>query len=268
MHVDTLRPLPDGLPPLQAAVFDFDGTISTLRHGWEGVMGPMMCELLAGDGPVTQDLRAKVDAYLDQSAGLQTIVQMQWLNAQLRAGGGAGLPDDPWYFKGEYNRRLMEPVNARIEEIRSGRKGPEHYLVRGALQFVAALREKGVRIHVASGTDDPDVRREAAELDALPLFDSVDGAPVGRAECSKEAVMRRLLQEHGLSGSQVLVVGDGKVEIALGRAIGARTLGVASDEERGLGMNQKKYARLKAAGADVIVDDFSDIAEIARRLRL
>ncbi len=30
-----LTPLPAERPPIRAVVFDFDGTISTLRQGWE-----------------------------------------------------------------------------------------------------------------------------------------------------------------------------------------------------------------------------------------
>ena len=33
---------------IRAAIFDFDGTFSTLRHGWERVMGPLMLEMISG----------------------------------------------------------------------------------------------------------------------------------------------------------------------------------------------------------------------------
>ncbi len=32
--------------PVKAVLFDFDGTISTLRCGWEKVMGPLFVEIL------------------------------------------------------------------------------------------------------------------------------------------------------------------------------------------------------------------------------
>ena len=34
---------------IKAAVFDFDGTISTLRCGWEEVMEPLMLECISGE---------------------------------------------------------------------------------------------------------------------------------------------------------------------------------------------------------------------------
>ena len=34
--------------PVRAVLFDFDGTISTLRCGWESVMKPLMLEMISG----------------------------------------------------------------------------------------------------------------------------------------------------------------------------------------------------------------------------
>ena len=59
---------PDRLPGgrVQAAIFDFDGTFSTLRCGWEEVMRPMMLEYIGG-GQADDALRRRVDEYIDQS---------------------------------------------------------------------------------------------------------------------------------------------------------------------------------------------------------
>jgi len=32
------------------ALFDFDGTLSTIRRGWENVMIPLMQEMICGEG--------------------------------------------------------------------------------------------------------------------------------------------------------------------------------------------------------------------------
>jgi hypothetical protein len=84
-------------------------------------------------------------------------------------------------------------------------------------------------------------------------FSVIKGAPERQVACSKEAVLKMLLQESGLPGESILVVGDGKVEIALGAESGAYTLGVATDEENLRGMNPVKWKRLQAAGADAII---------------
>ncbi|MFA7206489.1 MAG: hypothetical protein WC102_09180, partial [Saccharofermentanales bacterium] len=57
-------------------------------------------------------------------------------------------------------------------------------------------------------------------------------------------------------------IGDGKVEIALGRQVGAVTLGIASDEVMRCGVDNVKRARLIKAGAHAIVGDFERSEEI------
>ena len=145
---------------LRAAVFDFDGTISTLRCGWEQVMRPLMLECIAGDKEITPALENEVDAYIDESTGIQTIYQMQWLARRVAAAGG---PErDPWAYKDEYNRRLMLRVEEKKRALESGSAKPEEYTVAGAAEFLRSLRGAGLELYLASGTDDADVKKRPA----------------------------------------------------------------------------------------------------------
>ena len=251
---------PGGRERLRAAVFDFDGTVSTLRCGWEQVMRPLMLECIARGAVPSPELCAEVDRYIDASTGIQTIYQMQWLAERVAAAGGP--LRDPWEYKAEYNRRLMERVAHKKCAVERGEAPPETFLVAGSLDFLRALRQAGLRLYLASGTDDADVKKEAALLGADGFFDEIHGAPAGVAACSKEAVIKMLLEEKNLSGGELLVVGDGKVEIALGKARGAAALGAATNEETGRGVNEVKRARLLAAGADAITGDFTDLTAL------
>jgi len=241
--------------PVTTVLFDWDGTISTLRHGWEGIMEPMMIELLGDDSAEA------VRAYIDESTGIQTIHQMKWLAEQTRLRTGTAA--DPWTYKAEYNRRLMEPVSLRLSALRSGAARREDYLIAGGEALLRSLCERGVALYVASGTDDPDVRAEVEVLGLTKYFTKIAGAPLGVENCSKERVIRELLSA-GIPGGELAVVGDGKVEIAVGRENGARTLGVASDEDALRGVNEVKRARLVKVGADVIVGDFLELDAILR----
>ena len=83
---------PDG--KIRAAIFDFDGTFSTLRCGWEQVMRPLMLEVLSGGSAdaAPAELQREVDEYIDASTGIQTVYQMRWLaqRAQQAGHGVAG----------------------------------------------------------------------------------------------------------------------------------------------------------------------------------
>jgi len=245
--------------PVQAVVFDFDGTLSTLRCGWETVMEPLMLEMISG-GEAGEAIKEEVARYIDESTGIQTIHQMKWLAEAVRRRGKAEAKD-PWDYKAEYNRRLMLHVNERLSAIQSGQCGREAYMIAGSKELLNALKLRGVKLYAASGTDHPDVVRESKALGLYSYFDEVHGAPIDAEDCSKEAVLKQLIEGAGLSGERVAVIGDGKVEIALAKAIGARALGVASDEEARRGVNPRKVKRLTAAGADKIVGDFSDLRE-------
>ena len=66
--------------PVSAVLFDFDGTVSTLRFGWEAVMKPLMLEMITGKTGIEYDaaLEKEVDDYINESTGIQTIHQMKW----------------------------------------------------------------------------------------------------------------------------------------------------------------------------------------------
>ena len=237
---------------ISCAVFDFDGTLSTLRCGWETVMEPLMLECIFGEKYNEENVR-EVREYIKNSTGIQTILQMKWLAERVRQQGKT--PLDPWDYKAEYNRRLMENVSRRVESLVSGSVPALEYLIAGSEEFLRALCERGVRLYVASGTDHPDVCNESAALGLQKYFTLIAGAPVGEENCSKEKVMAQLLDSEGLHGDEVAVIGDGKVEIRLGCEAGARTIGLATNEREG-GVDEIKRERLIKAGADIIVGDF------------
>ena len=177
-------------------------------------------------------------------------------------------PSDPWWYKGEYNRRLMDNVRARLNALFAGSVARENYLIEGSEAFLRALVERGVKLYVASGTDHPDVVNEVEALGLTKYFTQIAGAPLGSENCSKEKVIAQLMESEGLKGDDFAVIGDGKVEIRLGREAGARTIGLASDEEKRSGVNPVKRERLVRAGADIIVGDFHGQAELVGFLGL
>jgi len=248
--------------PIKAVVMDFDGTISTLRYGWEDIMQPMCLEFIAADNEITDELKREVAEYIDNSTGIQTIHQMNWLAERVKSYGKSTEIHDGWWYKAEYNRRLMVLVEERISDIKTGKKSAGDYLMQGSVRFLEALKANNIPIYVASGTDTDDVVNEATILGVAKYFNSILGAKIGEVSCSKEAVIKELMSETGLFGEQIMVIGDGKVEIRLAAESNGFAVGIASDEEERTGINLQKEARLVAAGANIIIDDFSDYEQI------
>lgn len=243
--------------PPRAVIFDFDGTLSTLRCGWESVMRTLMGEVL-GKWLTMEE----IDRFIDESTGIQTIFQMKWIAEQVTSHGETAL--DPWEYKAEYNRRLMENIEKKKQALLAGQSKPEEYLMGGSEAFVRMLAAHGMKMYVASGTDQPDVQAEAAALGMDRYFEEIAGAPLHEEKCSKEAVLRRLIAGGGVPAEEILVIGDGKVEIMLGREAGTRTLGIASNERARCGTDETKWKRLEKAGADRIVGDYLDLAGLEK----
>lgn len=244
---------------IKAVLFDFDGTFSTLRCGWEKVMKKLMLQVLS-DGKDDAQLEKTIDEYIDYSTGIQTIKQMKWLARQSLERNGKA--KDIWDYKADYNAMLMGMLADKKKAVAKGEIKPEEFLVAGTEKLLQGLKNSGIKIFVASGTDHADVVDEARLLGIDKYFDELFGAPERCEECSKEKVMSEILKKCGYSGDELCVAGDGKVEIALGNGAGALTIGVASDEEKLCGVNKKKRERLIKAGADIIIGDYLEFDKI------
>lgn len=261
---------PEARGRFRHVLLDFDGTVSLLREGWPKIMAPVMVEMICGDAAPTEAIRARVDEVIAETTGVQTIVQMERLVELVREYGLVP-PDqirDAMHYKQVYNDRLMVPVRERIARIASGETPRDDMMLRGARRFLDELSaRRGVTLYIFSGTDRDDVRNEASVLGVDHYFDGGIWGSVGTLEdYSKEKVLRELFAEHGLHGTEVLVIGDGPVEIQNGRDIGCVTVGVASDEATGFGWDAWKRERLIRAGANVLVPDFSEAEALAAYL--
>jgi sugar/nucleoside kinase (ribokinase family) len=265
----TLIEVIEAPPPnlgLRYAVFDHDGTVSTLRQGWEEVMEPMMVEAVMGeryrsaDAALYRRIVTQVRQYIEQTTGSQTLVQMQGLVQMVREAGL--VPEecrcDLHGYKAVYNEALMLRVDERLRRLQAGELAVEDFTVKNAVRFVETLNRLGIVCYLASGTDQDDVRKEARELGYAGLFaGGIYGAVGDIARDAKREVLGRILADIGDIRGRLVTFGDGPVEMRETRAHGGLPVGVASDEVRRFGLNPAKRARLIRAGAALVVPDFS-----------
>ncbi len=241
-------------------VFDFDGTISLIRDGWQNVMVPMMVEFLQSETETTEtheELEAIVVEFVDRLTGKQTIYQMIQLSEEIEKRGGK--PKEPLEYKDAYNQRLLPIVDQRISDLADGNISAESLRVPMSLEFLQSLHELGIKCYLASGTDVEFVKNEAKLLGVAGYFNGgIYGALREYKKFSKAMVIQKILTDFGLSGSELLIVGDGYVEIENAKAVGAIAIGVASVEDNVYNMNSDKRERLIRVGADIIVPDFRE----------
>ena len=252
--------------PIKHAVFDHDGTISTLREGWERIMEPVMIQSIFGaqyqtaDPGLYEKVRQRVIEYIDQSTGIPTIIQMEALVEMVREYGL--VPEDQildkFGYKEIFNDALLEMVNKRMEKFRTGQLHVEDFTIKGAVDFLHRLQEKGIHLYLASGTDRDDVIKEAELLGYAQVFDGgIHGSVGDVAKYSKKMVLEKIIKDNQLQGQELIVFGDGPVEIQECRKVGGLTVGIACEEPRRYGLNTEKRTRLIRSGAQLIIPDFS-----------
>ena len=253
---------------IRHALFDFDGTISLIRQGWQQVMIPLMVEVLlqTPQHEPEEELTRIVTKIVDQTTGKQTIYQMLQLQEEVRKRGGE--PLEALAYKRLYLDRLWERIQGRVIGLKEGRIPREELLVPGALDMLQLLRKRGVTCYLASGTDRPYVEDESAALGVAPYFaGGIYGAVDDYTTYSKAKLIAEILRTHGLRGPELAVFGDGFVEIENAKAAGGIAIGVATDEERRSGIiNAWKRERLLRAGADIIMPDFRPAAQLVAYL--
>ncbi len=251
---------------IRYGLFDFDGTISILREGWQDIMLPVCVEMICGNTPPTPAIEDEVRTMIDETTGIQTILQMERLVELIREKGFVPEADieDAQHYKAIYLDRLMVPVRERLANLASGAMPREKAIVKGAPDFLEIIsKQENLALYVFSGTDRDDVRNEANKLGVDHYFKEIWGALRTFQEYSKEKIIQDLVKEHGLSGPEVMAVGDGPVELRNVKAVGGIAVGVPSDEKAGFGLDEAKRERLIKAGADIIIPDFSEAQALA-----
>ena len=122
------------------------------------------------------------------------------------------------------------------------------------METLAALRGSGYELTIASSRSYGSLKEFLQEMGIAPYISYVLGAnSVTHAKPHPEPVLKTMA-DMGFTADETLVVGDMPVDIQMGKGAGARTCAVtygnASREE------------LIAAGADYVIDDFSELAGI------
>jgi len=252
---------------IRYAIFDNDGTISTLREGWELIMAPMMIKAILGEKYLEADestyakVKSAVNQLIDKTTGIQTLKQMQILAVLVSEFGF--VPEDQilneFGYKEIYNNDLIAMVRDREKKLNKGELIVEDLTLKNAVTFLKVLHDRGIKLYLTSGTDEEDVKHEASVLGYDSLFEGrIYGATGDINKEAKKMVLDRILDSFGDSeAASIATFGDGPVEIRETYKRGGITVGIASNELRRFGLNLKKRTRLIEAGADIIVPDFS-----------
>lgn len=263
--IQIINKIPDNIK-ITHAIFDHDGTISTLRQGWEKVMESFMMMCILGDKFNSIDdnkynsILKRVKDFINQTTGMQTLIQMQGLLEFVKEYNF--VPKNQilniFEYKELYNNLLIKKVSIRRSKLLKNDISVDDLTIKNAIYFLNKLQTAGIKMYLASGTDENDVRSEAALLGYAHLFKGGIFGSVGDInKDSKKIVIETIISEISKERiSNLICFGDGPVEIFETHKAGGITVGVASNEINRKGLNSVKAIRLINAGADIIISDY------------
>ena len=275
-QIEVIGDLPTDLR-IQHCIFDHDGTLSTLREGWEKIMEPMMVHAILGrdgqemDPGLISRVKEDVRAFIDRTTGIQTLVQMKGLVELVRQAGFVPEREilDEHEYKQIFNQQLLKMIETRTSKLKLGELSPADFQIKNAMDFLLELHGRGIKLYLTSGTDQPDVVAEAQVMGYADLFEGRIFGAVGDITVeAKRLVVDRIIRDNDLSGRQFATFGDGPVEMRETRKGGGFSIGVASDEVRKAGWNIAKRSRLIKAGANLVIPDFCQLPALLRVMQL
>ncbi|HJO94231.1 MAG TPA: PfkB family carbohydrate kinase [Victivallales bacterium] len=259
-------------------IFDHDGTISSLREGWEQIMEPMMIKSILGnkfesaDETLYHRVLQRTKKFIDETTGIQTLTQMLGLVKLIKEFGIVPEHEilDEFGYKEIYNRDLIKLVDQRIAKFKRKELNVDDYVIKGSVEFLNLLHKNSIKLYLASGTDQDDVIAEAKALGYADLFEGrIYGAVGDVTKEAKRMVIDRILNDIGKNNfNKIAAIGDGPVEIREIKKRNGLAVGIASDEIRRFGLNQAKRSRLIKAGADMIISDYSQLNKLCKLLNI
>ena len=261
----------------RVAIFDHDGTISTLRQGWEPIMKEVSLSAILGNSlnTVSMEELDKIDAavteMIEKTTGIQTIIQMHHLRDMVISFGYVSVRNilTPLEYKNIYNEKLLKMVSGRVELFNKGLLNLDDVTMKGVLQFLEVLKNKNTLIYLASGTDQKDVRKEASVLGYNSYFNGGIFGSVGNVSLDpKRIVIENIVKDlpSDIKPEDCYVFGDGPVEMREAAKRGFTRIGLVSDEKQRFGINPEKRSRLILGGAQALIPDFSWIPSLAEYL--
>lgn len=239
----------------------------------------------AGSRPLDE-----TDRFCVESAGLSALTQMEWAIRRAVEEGTVGVSCNSEtnseiikrIWKGEERfedfdetaemselirekaPRLFKLYEAvlngycRDKNLAEARIDPKKYQVKGSMEFMKFLKDKGVKNYFVTGAVVEKGMGMHEEVEALgykigegELVEDIIGS-TWTEKMPKDMIMRKLRKTLGVDGKHVIVVGDGRAEISSGVEMGALTLSRLPKEAD---VQRRLHREL---GTNIIVEDYTN----------
>lgn len=290
--IDGTHSLIRNWPPVMSRVL-YDTAVNGIPENLTSEENINRLVSLCGTEPLEE-----TDRFCVESAGLSALTQMEWaIRRNMELCGGrfdsatnseiikliwAGEErfesfDEPkeyldylseqtpklfWVYEQVLNRYC------RDNNLKKAKENPEEFLIPGSMEFMNYLKDNGIKNYFVTGAvvdksvDPPmgmyeEVLGLGFEIGKGRAVEDILGS-TWEEKIPKDEVMMRLMKNLGVSGENVLVVGDGRSEISAGVKIGAVTVSILPESAA------RQRELHKELGTNMIISDYTaeDIREI------
>ncbi len=156
-------------PAITHVIFDFDGTLSWLRHGWPRLMAGIFRPYFPALPGETEEqiLDQRLSDILSRN-GKPTIFQMiQFCERVQERHGQCPAPEE---LRRAYQDSLDALIAERSAQLAQSAAQPDDFVVHGGRDLLDKLRARGLRLIILSGTHERRVREEAGLLQLSDYF--------------------------------------------------------------------------------------------------
>ena len=196
---------------IDAVIFDKDGTLFDFRQSWGGVASSILAEL-ARDPDHAAALAAAV-GYDPATRGFAAdSLMIAGTSAEIAAVMLPLLPD-----------MTLDGLVARLSSLSV--TAPMYPAV-PLRQVLSDLRDRGLRIGLATNDTEGPARVHLAEAGVEELFDFIAGCDSGYGAKPEPGMLLAFVRAFGLQAGRVVMVGDSRHDLVAGKAAGMRAVGV------------------------------------------
>ena len=228
---------------MKVAFFDIDGTILLAHGAGRRAMERALLATTGAAGPGGQHYAGKTDPQIVREAMRHT-----------------GFSDS------DVDARMPEVLDRYLRELEtelSGARDEQIATLPGVVEVLDACEaHAAVLLGLLTGNLMPGAERKLRAVGVSPArfvvgaFGSDHEDRAALAALARERASARLGQD--VRGGQCVVIGDTPADVACARAIGARTIAVAT--------GSYSVADLLETGADVVFEDLSDTAAVMKAI--